>query len=309
MGRKKEMRDDVLQRLRLENATYYQKISSAISSINDEILTAAESQKSYAERLQYQRELCGYTCAEVGAMIGTSHTWVQGQERINTKRPVSKYYLEVFSLIYQVSPHYLLGKTDNTGYINDKCIEPMFDLEPRIMNKVHLILECLCQESEIFELNQRLLETFLKICDAKPDWYRIIKDCLLSAPVVVQLIDKELPTEEYNDDTWKVFYYADSTDRMTVGSCFQVIYDLGIRDPQMLTLMGQLALADAPLKQAICDWMEYGGFLSKPRSFRENVHIEKVAKTGRVKVSVLSPVSPQGCSDMGRTATIRSKNK
>lgn len=83
-------------------------------------------------------------------------------------------YLEAFSLLYQVSPLFLVGLTDSPQYyarkVGDEIVRivfPIFAAPQQESQYVHCILKNLYDQAKgKNEINQRLLSNFIKICDA-----------------------------------------------------------------------------------------------------------------------------------------------
>ena len=71
----------------------------------------------YGSRLKEARILREFTQERAAEIVGITHTTISDLENTNTKDP---YFWEVFSIIYDVSPYFLLRKTNNPAqYVLD----------------------------------------------------------------------------------------------------------------------------------------------------------------------------------------------
>lgn len=286
-----------------------QTVKFLVDSVSEDDLKDSEIIKTYSLRLGQRRELEGLKLKEIGEIMGISHTFIEKQE--NSKKPlqsIDRYYLEAFSLLYHVSPQYLLGKADDPGDYGKYTpypIEPIAEFEPALIYKTHLIIRNLYQDAT--ELNQRLLIDFLKICDAKYYWRNAIKSSIFSVPIVANLMQATIATAEPDDSIWQDFLCTHTDIRLTIGTCFDIFCSLGFRDPKMFDLFLCLTLESNNVAEFVCHWLENGGFLEKPRSFRKNIQIEKVAIYGGVTVSVPNPnLISEDLDDLDRVQYARS---
>ena len=80
-----------------------------------------ENVTNYGYRLRHSRKLKGFSMEKVASMMDISHAAISKFENDRSKDgqsiPVSVdvQYLEMFSIIYQVSPYYLVGKVDRNN--------------------------------------------------------------------------------------------------------------------------------------------------------------------------------------------------
>lgn len=284
-------------------------IKFLVDSVSEEDLSNPDIVHTYSLKLGQRRGLEHLSVEEVGEILGVSHTFVEKQENLrNPLQSIDRYYLEAFSLLYHVSPQYLLGKADDPGDYGKYTpypIEPIAEFEPALIYKTHLIIRNLYQDAT--ELNQRLLIDFLRICDAKYYWRNAIKRSIFSVPIVANLMQATIAPAEPDDSIWQDFLCKHTGIRLTIGTCFDIFCSLGFRDPKMFDLFLRLTLENNNVAEFVCHWLENGGFLEKPRSFRKNIQIEKVAIYGGVTVSVPNPnLISEDLDDLERAQYARS---
>lgn len=102
------------------------------SSIDDFILEMEKREmtdrfhvEAYSRRIAITREIHQYTKLEVADLLGVTHTAICNEES-GKKKKVSLRFLLGFSLLYQVSPLYLVGETNDEGcYSFDGLTMPM----------------------------------------------------------------------------------------------------------------------------------------------------------------------------------------
>ena len=78
----------------------------------------------------------------------------------------------------------------------------------------------------------------------------------------------------------------------------------GTCDPEMFDLMLRLSYADTDIQEAVCIWLEKGGFLDKSHSFRQNGKSKKVSFKNAAECDGVSvsdkPSSHAGSYNVGR---------
>lgn len=313
-------REVALQALRGNNPTYAVKVTETINSIKEEWLKRPDVQMAYADQLVLQRNVNQLTLAEVADKIGATHSTVRKLENKDIpKRKINTAYLEAFSLLYQVSPlylvslPYLLKKAEKDeiretpvdpeicpnpitsgSYILDSQIteSPFFEYEPHTVQMVQCILKNLYNENrDQYAIEMQLLDDFEKVCGATYDWLIKIKKSFLSAPKFEVLIksNSALSENAFSDDGWWDFLTAHSSSRNYLYNIQEKLCIIGVRDSELLDIMAYLSCADSDVKKAACIWLEEGGFLNRPQSFRQNDCSKKVSiieKDQCVSVSV-----------------------
>lgn len=113
----------------------------AISKLKDAELIDPKTVSYYATKLRECRERIGLTETSVGNLLNLSHVSIVGYE--NALRPrasIDRTYLKLFALIYDVSPLYLVGKTDNPlDYTGEFPVEKFL---PTITEPIMFALSC-----------------------------------------------------------------------------------------------------------------------------------------------------------------------
>ena len=106
--RRNKKRHEVLNRLRKDNASFYKPlIRYAMKEISEDDFRNSECIEKYTERLNYLKKRFGNTYIQISQNLGLSHTAIE-----NTFTQIDSEYLEIFAFWFQVSPLYLIGKTD-----------------------------------------------------------------------------------------------------------------------------------------------------------------------------------------------------
>jgi len=135
----------------------------------------------------------------------------------------------------------------------------------------------------------------------------------LDSPVLCKLNQSEFELLGSYDkwaDEWFDFAMKDLNYKRTKCNSQQILMNLGSRDSEMLNLMVQIALSGVEIKEAVCEWMGKGGFIDKPRSFKNLVQIDGLNileknvcqnKDSEGMISVTVPVSEKNFSPVKRT--------
>ena len=106
--RRNKKRREVLNRLRKDNVSFYKPlIRYAMKEISEDDFRNSECIEKYSERLNYLKKRFGNTYIQISQSLGLSHTTIE-----NTFTQIDPEYLEIFAYWFQVSPLYLIGKTD-----------------------------------------------------------------------------------------------------------------------------------------------------------------------------------------------------
>lgn len=96
--------------------------------------------RCYGKRLKEAREMRGFTQERAAKIAGITHTTISNLEKTNTE---DMYFLEIFSLIYDVSPYFLLRKTDNSGQyvldIDNEIIAPIIPMSFTQEDRIKMI--------------------------------------------------------------------------------------------------------------------------------------------------------------------------
>ncbi len=276
-------RKEALERLRIENQTYCERVTDSINYIETTepecFSRPSESTlKTYAERLKEQRERMKMSLDEAGRQIGATRTAIEKIENsINQK--INKTYLESFSLLFQVSPLYFLDESRQSGeYFHHSpeqdcvLISPIFDFEPDVVQKVQLILWKSYQgDDNLCMLNKRLIAAIAQLCTAKFDWYQSAKSNLFMIPTIKELLDSEVNASDLYKaeigDNWVDFRDSHLCDK-GFSDIQTALCDLGMRDAEMLNLVLHLVFSTEELKHMILYLLCAGGYLEGSKHFR-----------------------------------------
>lgn len=254
-------------------------IGIARSGLNDK-----SHLKEYSRRICLLRKNLNLTQKSVAEKLSVTHVAVTHEEQGNKKK-ISQYFLLGFSLLYHVSPLYLIGETNNENcYSFDGLLAPMDFLNPEICTAVETILVNTYRPIDgLPDLNSTLLGIILKLCDASFDWSRAIRHTLLDAPAIKVLNANKLRTINPNI-SWhsilssqlrklvlegkedKLREYKENQDRL-----YDRLYNWGVSDFNTLNLFAHISSAGPQLKEAVCLFLKHGGFLSDQNHFQQNV--------------------------------------
>lgn len=332
MGRSEHEREKILNTLREQNPCFSLKVQRTLKSIPDDTFSCKTAIATFHLRMLQLRADNQFTQQELGDMLGVSHAWIGKAEKLISKKDkpedlpsIDRWLLEAASLVFQVSPLYMVGETNETGLYEEdtsnsetiRLISPFYEPEIPVLNRAKSIVMALYHESheyEAFAENEtaitdvNLLNAFIKICSAKPQHQEAIKDSLLTAPHISEKSKSEILFDSVLvNNKWKHFL-NDCKETNKVHNTVAWLCDLGVENYILLDIMTHLALSDYAIKQAVFSWLYVGGFLSKPWGYSQNSQEFKVAKTcADVSVpdnKLLLPFEPSS-----RRYMARSKNK
>lgn len=285
-------------------------IEALVNRINERELQKYRNQKAFARHIKCLRCVHGYTQEEIGRIMGVSSStignWEKGPDGKENTFSIDRQALEAYSLLFYVSPYYLIGLTENIGMYELDFNRFPIKLTPcPIVYRVHKILITFYESSkESYHLNLKILLIYLKICDARLDKLDEFTKFLQSIPAVSKLLKDEFePTmveikartrnkEEYKmlckeaeHDRWIAFLYsekeASSSDcflpckarwTKTFDNCNNLLSELGQHNFTLLDLLARIYTADVSLKEAVLNILTYGDFFSNENSFYQTVH-------------------------------------
>lgn len=312
MGFKKQDKIKVLETMRLKHQQFTENVQRAMGQISDEDLTCEEHIKTYAKRLYILKKLNKLTYSQIGNQLHVSHTTIENimtrtlgvnsenKDNISAKyHKIDKIFLEIFSLFFEVSPLYLIGKECKVDappryYDNGKLIETkpstysaLYDLsgklEPLVMIKddiltaIHSIIYNLFPTA----MGRDLLIDFIKLCDAYESLQATVKKQFIETPYFKKIFSYAVI--KIDDEQWRVFLDENLQYRATIAGCVSILNRLGEQDYEFLKLfanISKLAYNDK-VKNASCeiksihDWLKISGFLQDNRLFCGNYTIEK----------------------------------
>lgn len=215
----------------------------------------------YAERIREQRVQKGYSQEQVAEITAVSHAAIS-KEECGKRIKVSKFFLEAFSLLYQVSPLYLMGLTeDEYCYDFDGCIVPMaFFVSEAIKISQLILINSYRPEFGDPKTNQALLEVILKICKLPRQRRQALKFVLMRTPKMEKMFLNGLDLDDLDLYVMK-YLLPGGEEGSKIRLQSEALYDLGIKDMTALHLLGYLTEADIEFKKSICSFMKTGGFL------------------------------------------------
>lgn len=297
-------RESILLTLRKENPTKSPIVINLINEIDDDLLTNAATKDFFARKISEVRKLSGFTTEEVGAILKVTHSKIDQLEhyyRKDNKRKdknyrfkcIDKFYLEAFSLLYQVSPLYLLGEVDNEGEyksskqslcsgneadINEMIklgagIFPMYEIEPPVANRVDYIIK------NLIDNHKEYLVDFIKISDFKPVDRNRVKQLLLLSPKIPKILSCKIEFPERKFDI--KFDESHILERHFISDCIQLLSSLGVRDFELLDIIAHLVNKESELK-LLHDLLHQMEFISDNNSFRHINEMKKLQKIYKI---------------------------
>lgn len=224
----------------------------------------------YSQRITHTREIRRYTKIAVARLLGTTHTAINDEES-GKKKKISLSFLLGFSLLYQVSPLFLVGETnDESCYDFHGPTMPMVLLDKRILTTVWLTLVNLYKKDDNHpNVNSMLLQIILQLCES-PFWVsRAIRHTLLDSPVLKILIQNPLDftnTAEQSGKIWEAQFLelgVDCRKKTEFDKYQESLYQFGLKDFQTLNLFAHISGAEPQLKEGVSLFLKYGGFLDE----------------------------------------------
>ena len=250
---------------------------------------------------------------------------------------IGRKYLEAFSLLFQVSPLYLIGlascsgeyglcecsEEDGAVIIKNKYVLPMFFTPPIVIQKLQTIVRLLYVSVEspsnekdllpqIFE-KHRLLEEFLIIADAKRSSRNHIKQELVNIPEIQSLMEIEIPYRQNTID-WELYCQSSwyLQHRHTISACQQALERLNLKDPKLLDLLFRLASANRETRLHVLETIEewrgektQRSFYNKISTSRDENHILTVTLKSEINFDPKIEDPEERCKDYAK----RYKNK
>ena len=123
--------------------------------------------RCYGSRLQEARIKRGFTQERAAEIAGITHTAISNLEKTNTEDP---YFWEVFSILYDVSPYYLLRKTNEPAqYVLDtenEIISPIIPVSFTRENRIQMIPFIVNRLTTFGENGIQCMEIMAKVADA-----------------------------------------------------------------------------------------------------------------------------------------------
>lgn len=271
----------------------------AISKLKDAELIDPKTVSYYATKLRECRERIGLTETSVGNLLNLSHVSIVGYE--NALRPrasIDRTYLKLFALIYDVSPLYLVGKTDNPlDYTGEFPVEKFL---PTITEPIMFALSCanstprppalIYADEAVMALykdgvlaskeDRELMQVFLRICDAKDKRHEVIKNALFGIPLIQRLFQKigdEAFAKERRTDI-----KSNRCERITEKDPYHILETiftlekLGYKDLDLLKCFLAITRGTPEEKLFVLRFLRDGGFIDESSSFVQNNRATKL---------------------------------
>ena len=271
----------------------------AISKLKDAELIDPKTVSYYATKLRECRERIGLTETSVGNLLNLSHVSIVGYE--NALRPrasIDRTYLKLFALIYDVSPLYLVGKTDNPlDYTGEFPVEKFL---PTITEPIMFALSCanstprppalIYADEAVMALykdgvlaskeDRELMQVFLRICDAKDKRHEVIKNALFGIPLIQRLFQKigdEAFAKERRTDI-----KSNRCERITEKDPYHILETiftlekLGYKDLDLLKCFLAITRGTPEEKLFVLRFLRDGGFIDESSSIVQNNRATKL---------------------------------
>lgn len=260
----KEKRKEIIQLLRDQYQDMAKVVDNDIKLLEKKEMVAKQT---FKERITQLRTDNNFTYQEMGKMIGISHAMVEEMEKIpqgdeDKKREaynsftIDKFYLEAYSLIFRVSPSYLLGEVEKP-YIY--AIDPMEVPDIETERTVKFIISSLYGDG----YKQELLDTF---CEISSKSYRLIneiKETTKMLPIV-----KSLPFPELECD-WFAFHIAHPNDSEKIAHYSSNLCEFARRDREFVKLMAKISANDMIVIK-VYNILKDSGYLERKKDIGEN---------------------------------------
>lgn len=271
----------------------------AINKLTDEELIESKTVSYYATKLRECRERIGWTETAAGDLLDLSHVSIVGYE--NALRPrasIDRTYLKLFSLIYDVSPLYLVGKTDNPlDYTGEFSAETFLST---ITDPIEFVLSCanstpmppalICADKVVIALykdgiltskeDRELMQVFLRICDAKDKRHEVIKNALLGIPLIQKLFqklgDEAFAKERCADIKRSRCERITEKDQYHILEIIFTLEKLGHKDLDLLKCFLAIARGTPEEKLFVLRFLRDGGFIDESSSFVQNNRVTKL---------------------------------
>ncbi|MBQ8241716.1 MAG: hypothetical protein IJZ38_12970 [Bacteroides sp.] len=257
--------------------SFSEQIRSDIEEIDQ--LGLNQNISDWGTRCQTERKKMNFTLLEVASRLEVTHRALQKQEKNNTATTVDLFYLEAFSLLYQVSPYILLGKKE------PHLPTPMTFLNRKITQYHCFIMEHLYVYNDDDKLKH--LELITKIAKLTPEKYECLVSFLVNTKTFFDITKKD-PTEYI--ETQNPFYFFISTKpklaasqrdtkefwkRKVYWDAKCVLDDIVNREPERLQVLANLAACNKAAVAQLLYILTQIGFPRDHKSFR-TYHCEEM---------------------------------
>lgn len=220
-----------------------------------------------------------YTEEDKANIIGVSHTAIHKIE--NKLSYIDPFYLECYSLIFNVSPLYFVGKVDHPDkYSLDDLVEGMVFIEPKIVSMCQMIVMNLYKS----DIGKELLNDFYRISNIKsPITFTVrqrINDLFDSIPIIendlndlkTEDIEKLDVKEEFNQFLLRTNFKPADEENNTAGYTSILLSTMGELDYELIKKMYVISKNDK-IYQMIHICLRDGGFFDNKRAFSKSDEI------------------------------------
>lgn len=230
-------------------------------------------------RCSEAREACGYKQEHVAEMLEVDHRIIQRHEEANALTDIDLYYLEAFSLIYRVSPYFLLGLG------NPHAICPFTSPNNRASIYSDIIMTTLFQIDNPNKLDY--LKALIQIGKLKQAKYKKLMSYFMDTSTFSQIFEKDplASTPQYSqawrDDGILLLGLRDGCDpakyahRQTYWEAHLLLNHLERYNPIRLYTLVQFALCDDQTAHALKTMILDFGYPKNLRSLH-NYHVDKL---------------------------------
>ena len=235
---------------------HVESVSDLIKLIPKYQLKEPARVKVYSKCIKEKRKQLGHSQGDIALRFDVSRATIEKEEG-GKKKKIDPFYLECYSLYYQVSPLYLIGLTeDEYCYDFTGLTNPIMPLDKKVVQTIDIIMYNLYRiPSSPPEINFEMLDVFLRICELSHTKRSIIKNMLLTSPKIRKLMATPLRKTILNIGSYSRDYEKEHHQVFT-------FEDLGKRDLSMLKLFACITLVGDDMKKAICVFLNDGGYLS-----------------------------------------------
>ena len=214
-----------------------------------------------------------FTLQEVAFELNVSHAAILDQEKIEEKYTIDPFYLEAFSILYDVQPMILLG------FRKERAFDPMRAIGNEFDQWQNIIFNSLYMERS--PLKTEFLHALAVIGAMKYNVLMILAEIFKTIPSL-----KHIPEIQLSDDNYKLLrdkydWMDDYTKLLPMGAdpesqqykdrrvylyARTVIDDLLYKRSPVLRLMAQLSVCDEDIMKLVIAIVSHGGLITGKRS-------------------------------------------
>lgn len=282
-------------------------IRQIVNSINDKDLKKRDKFLAFSKRFEQWYHKSGLTLDELADELELSHTSISnsyihskktGKPKPNSR--IYKHYLAAYSLIFGVSPYYLLGVTDDPHQYADprKCksvteksdLDKIFEAFDAQLPPIGVHVAVGTRSFAIIDyirtymymdpsyINENfVLPIIACFCNAGRNIRSKMKKAIMTAPKI---------SERMNLDDWKVDPYAaavrdEYVNSTAINNIHTALTSLSFKDFESLQLVGVLMRQDDQFKKAVYEFLCNGGFFDDPKAYFKRWKCSKIFVSNR----------------------------